>query len=566
MKKFVIAAILTVFMFTGIYTNTVYAEETKISGNTYEFGDADYKVQPENNEKSKTQAIGKLEVEGSFHVGSEIDNVCGIVVDDGNLNVSYVFDKSKLETAEDKWHIIDDKIKDIDDISLKENIKSGAFIVQTSTDGKRWVTDTEATDIFSQNTDFKNPAYTSKDVQLENGCYYRFIAVYKLGRKTGEKKLAFLKKDTIEENRIAEIYEFYAVSSATNGNTISAMDKPRKELGEKINTGKNNSYSGKKEIDKNDPHFGWNLGTFTINGFTRETSDGENPVFLKNVGDRVTLWFTLKQDINCLNNDKALSINENKKASDQKFEVPETNFKHGALIISYTDSEGNKHDPIIYTDFLAANAKTGADTRVQLFEEGDYDVTLDYEIKDDPRKIGSVSVVPTYSDYKIEFQFKIRNGNCMVYPFDNVTGSELSDNAITPNGFRLDMAKSRYLTIDVTKSNINVGNNGLITEDVRFNRPAKDNDEYTDEGIYVFTVKNLYTEGEPTKKIIYVGDNKYLKALSKNKLSIDLLNKELSNGSTVTDDGTIKKKAIKNTAKNEKNNSSVKNSKGGKKK
>ena len=61
--------------------------------------------------------------------------------------------------------------------------------------------------------------------------------------------------------------------------------------------------------------------------------------------------------------------------------MPKTNFKHGTLIIRFTDFQGNKSDPIIYTDFLAANARTGADTRVQFFEEGDYEVALDYEIK-----------------------------------------------------------------------------------------------------------------------------------------------------------------------------------------
>ena len=95
----------------------------------------------------------------------------------------------------------------------------------------------------------------------------------------------------------------------------------------------------------------------------------------------------------------------------------------------------------------------------------------------------------------------------MVYPFDVMTGAELSDGAVTPNGFKLDMAKSRYLTIDVQRSIISEGANGEV-EDVRFKRPAKDGEEYTEEGIYTFNVKNLYT-GENTTKTIYVGDYKY---------------------------------------------------------
>ncbi len=63
------------------------------------------------------------------------------------------------------------------------------------------------------------------------------------------------------------------------------------------------------------------LGVFTINGFTRETSvneEGKNKdVYLKNVGDKVTLWFTLNQDITSLNGNSKLQINEDKDGWDQ---------------------------------------------------------------------------------------------------------------------------------------------------------------------------------------------------------------------------------------------------------
>lgn len=126
----------------------------------------------------------------------------------------------------------------------------------------------------------------------------------------------------------------------------------------------------------------------------------------------------------------------------------------------------------------------------------------------------------------------------MVYPFDIKTGAELSDRAITSNGFKLDMAKSRYLTIDVTRTVLNVGADGQLTEDVRFMHPAKDNDTYTDEGIYTFTVKNLYS-GDENPKTIYVGTDKYLLALSKNSLTVDALNEKIEQGSEISDDGTI---------------------------
>ena len=45
-------------------------------------------------------------------------------------------------------------------------------------------------------------------------------------------------------------------------------------------------------LDKKDCHFAWKLGSFSISGFTRQTKDdSQNLVFLKNVGDEVTLYF-----------------------------------------------------------------------------------------------------------------------------------------------------------------------------------------------------------------------------------------------------------------------------------
>lgn len=278
--------------------------------------------------------------------------------------------------------------------------------------------------------------------------------------------------------------------------------------------------------------------SFLCQWITRETKDNVGtPVFLKNVGDQITLWFNLEQDIDKLNGDETLSINDDVNGYDQYFQTSKTDMGRGTLIIRYTDERGLKHEPEIYANYLKANASTSADTIVRLFEEGDYEVALDYEIKSTPRKVAGVEVVPEYTNYRIFFMFSVRNGNCMVYPFDVVTGDELANEAITPNGFKLDMARSRYLTIDVKRSVVTEGPNGY-TEDVRFNRPAKDGDSYTDPGIYVFSVKNLYT-GESTTKTIYVGSVGYMRALSVNRITVAELNALIDQGAIIADDGTI---------------------------
>ena len=313
-----------------------------------------------------------------------------------------------------------------------------------------------------------------------------------------------------------------------------------------VNTGKDNGYSKEKEITKKDPHYGWKLGEFYISGYTSETDENsDNPVFLKTVDDTVTLWFTLEQDIDNLNPDddgeSSLSISEDKNGYDQNFGIDKTNFGKGALIIKYTDSQHKDEDPVIYTDYLSA-LKEDADTKVKLFEEGDYEVALDYEIKNNPRKIGPVSVIPTYTNYRISFKFSVRNGNCMVYPSDVLTEEELTNTAITENGFKLDLAKSRYLDVTVKKEVLKEGANGL-TEDTRFNKPAKEGDEYTDEGVYTITVKNKYTDQETIKQI-YVGTNDILKAYVTTGKSISEIEQLVDEGATIEDDGTITKASV----------------------
>lgn len=309
-------------------------------------------------------------------------------------------------------------------------------------------------------------------------------------------------------------------------------------LGSKTRVEKVNGYVGEKEITSKDPHYGWDLGNFFVSGYTTDTKDSNgNPVFLKNVGDKVTLWFNLKYDIDCLNEDDALSIERDVDGFDQYFETKRTDFGKGALIIRYTDHENKKSEPQIYTNYLAAKAKTGADTEVQMFEEGDYEVALDYKVKYDKRKVLGKSVLPEYSQYRIFFKFSVRNGNCMVYPFDTVTGSELTNSSITPNGFYLDLAKSRYLKINIKKEVLKEGADGLV-EDTRFNRPAKDGEKYTDEGIYLITVKNLYTDQETTKKI-YVGTNNILIAHVVTGLSVEEIKEQINQGATILEDGTI---------------------------
>lgn len=349
----------------------------------------------------------------------------------------------------------------------------------------------------------------------------------------------------MSKGKVTKIISVVVITIALFLTTISVMAEEsenqsgnRYYLGESVKTGWDNGYKGEEKITQGDVHFNWKIGEFYVDGFTSTVKgDDDNPIFLKNVGDKVQLWFSLKQNIDKLNDDENLSISEDSNGFDEYFSVPKTNFGRGTLIIRKTDYTNAKNDPIIYKDYLAAKASPDADTEVELCEEGDYEVALDYEIKNDPRKIFDVSIIPTYSNYKIFFKFSVRNGNSMVYPFDIKTKGELSNTSVTENGFYLDFANSRYLDINIKKEVLNEGANGLV-EDARFNRPAKDGEEYTEEGIYRITSKNRYTNQE-TKKRIYVGTNDILKAVAATDKPYNVVKDYIEKGATVESNGAI---------------------------
>lgn len=285
-----------------------------------------------------------------------------------------------------------------------------------------------------------------------------------------------------------------------------------------VNAGMDKGYAQSQKIGGSDVHFGWRLGRFFMSGHTRAIDRGDDgPVFIKTLGDSITLWFELEQDIDKLNGNDDLSIASDKNGYDEYFGVRKTDFGRGTLIVRHTDYQNAQGEPTIYTDYLLAKGASGADTKIVLQEEGDYEVALDYEIED-----GNIRhIANKYNDYRVFFRFSIRNGNCMVYPFDVATGAELQNTAVTPNGFTLDLARSRYLDIDVKRSVLVQSATGVV-EDERFNRPAKDGDRYTQEGIYTISVSNRYT-GESTTKTLFVGSDELLEEYVANGFSMDRL-------------------------------------------
>lgn len=308
-----------------------------------------------------------------------------------------------------------------------------------------------------------------------------------------------------------------------------------------VNTGLDNGYSESNSIKEGDPHFGWKLGRFVVSGFTSRAGD-DVPVFLKNSGDQVELSFQLNQSIDSLNGDDKRIISGDGNGYDEYFGIPKTDFGHGALITKHTDYQNASTEPTVSTEYLSS-VKVGANTHIDMYEEGDYEVALDYEIESP----GLLPFRPVYNNYRIFFKFKVRNSNTMMFLFDTATNNELFNGSVTSSGFRIDMAGSHYLDVSVKREVLNNTGDGL-TEDVRFNKTATDGAVFEDEGIYTVTVKNPNTGEEATTKRIYVGTNDAMKASVANNMTLAEAQERIAEGATVEDDGSFRSASKKTDA------------------
>ncbi len=504
-----------------------------VTGRLFEFDkDSEYGFSSSTESKptDAQNTYGEFSVSGNVTEVFSKNGIPAYQVDSGSLTLTYSYGDKLLKAGEDEWHLVEDKSKKVDLLSLEGKILKGAIIIQTSKDQKNWVTVGIGTNVFETTPVNTDSMYTTQDIQLTNGCFYRVTVAYELARKTEESNFLFINTDKYEYKKCSEVYDFYACTSSTVQEGTNTNQKFN--LGSAVRCEHFKGYDGEKAIEKGDPHYGISLGQFFVSGYTDTAVDKENnQVFLKNVGDKVTLWFNLKENINAIGGNAKVTVTADDKGYDQYFQTTPTDFGRGTLIIRFTDYNNISSTPQIYTNYLEANTSVGADTKVSLFEEGDYEVALDYEVTED-------KLIDSEGHYRIFFKFSIRNGNCMIYPFDLKTGDELTNSAMTENGFRLDLAKSRYLKVVVKREVMAESADGLV-EDTCFNGPAKDGAEYKDEGIYTITVTNQYTNQLTVKKI-YVGTNSILRAYMTTGLSIKEINNLVDNGATINADGSIK--------------------------
>ena len=544
-------AILTgiVMILMGIFVNvpTAYAVERKevLAGKSYDLGEKDeYQI---DKAELTSEKVSRFYLIGDISEVSMKNGFSSYAVESGNLKlmVDTSFGKKLVEPErEEDWHIITDKSKIVDSVELEDKIETGAIILQTSKDGKAWINVAAETDIYNKldavnkrtiNGEQVSAFYETSNVQITAGCYYRIIVAYKLERVVEPSKVLFVEVKNTEQKERMEIYEFYAHDS--NVNPVEELNiADAYEFSDVCRVDSQDGFENPTVVKSDDPHNDWTLGKFYVSGYTDVIYDEEIPVFLKVPEDKAVLWFNLEHELDKCNGRTDVKVEYIATGSDVYFGTPTiSDFGRGTLIIRKTD-KNNRKERYIYTNYLEASATAGANTRVDLFEEGDYEVALDYQLHYDKPFVFGTTTTKTLT-YRVFFKFKVRNGDISAFIRDVDTNQFVTNANIAENGFYIDVANSQYLTLSIKREVLSESMDGLV-EDTKFSGVAKEGRHYTEEGIYTVTVKNMAT-GDSVEKKVYVGNTDILKAHMVTGVSIGEINERLAVGAYIDEKGYI---------------------------
>lgn len=548
MKK-VTKVLLITFLLMGIIClipiNTQAAGNKEVvPGKTYDLGEKDaYDL---NKIEAVSDSANRFYINGDIDAVSTKNGFTSYAVKNGNLKI-FVDDSfaKKLfmpDSAQD-WHIITDKSKQVDSAKLSSIIGSGAVIIQTSRDGKSWVTVDCETDIYNKTDSINkrsiagediNAFYETSNIQIANGCYYRLIVAYKLEREVDPSKFLFITTKNTEAKERIEVYQFYAFNPDIKQNEV--LDKNAYEYGDVLRVDDANGFANARLIEADDPHADWSIGKFYVSGFTSYKDENGTPVFLKVPGDKAALWFHLDQEIDKCDGDTGVRVEYTSSGSDTGFGTKTIkDVGRGMLLIKKT-AKNHTSERQIYTNYLEASATTGANTRIDLFEEGDYVVALDYQLHYDKPFVFGTTTTKTLA-YQIKFEFKVRNGDISAFIRDAKTNQFIKNGNVAENGFYIDVAESKYLDMHIERYVLTEGLDDLV-EDVKFSGEAQEKRHYTEEGIYTVRVTNEATKNS-IEKTIYVGNRDIMRAHMATGMSISEINERLAAGATIDENGEI---------------------------
>lgn len=418
--------------------------------------------------------------------------VYGVSGDTVSLSLTYA-------APDGQWQPVFDDTRAAGTFSFSESIGSGAAVLQTSKDGVNWVTEKTMTDIAGSGSDTIALADVGQE-KLQGGCYCRVYLFYLLEDGEEPHEEHWFAPETCQQKRITQLFEIKLETAADE----AAGDSGGMDLGSAVRTGE--GFDGSTQIGGVDPHYGWKIGTFTVSGYNAKTDgDGQVPVFLTDGDEEAVLSFTLQQDIDQIGGNPDLSVADDEMDYDTQSGIARQYFGRGMLIVQYTDSSGAAGQPSVTADYLSSLEPNTA-SNILTCKEGDYTVTLDYQIEDRSDFWDFFDLGTSDANYQICFSFSVRSDQCDIGLQAADSDTVLDSGAIAAGGFQAQFTGSKYQSVQYRRQNLISSEAGYRLEDAA-SGSVHDGQTFTDEGIYTLTAQNPYT-GESVEKTVYVGTDR----------------------------------------------------------
>ena len=132
-----------------------------------------------------------------------------------------------------------------------------------------------------------------------------------------------------------------------------------------------NNYDNAEQVKVGDRQQGWTLGDFIVSDYSSHLSDSSgNDIFLKKIGDKITLSFDLQQNIKKLNNNDNFQIASIKNANLVNPTLKGKINGLGTLVVQMKEPSGKLEKAKVYKNYLSGVNKN-ANTEVITLEEGD---------------------------------------------------------------------------------------------------------------------------------------------------------------------------------------------------
>ena len=152
---------------TVCFSASAKEEPMVVVGKVYEFSEKssyEYSAVANSVETNSSNTFGTFRILSDAKNTGTKNDFLAYSIHSPDIQFFYSYNRSKLAADETKWHIIEDKTKKVDGLTLEDNVLSGTVIVQSSKNGTDWIPDTILTNVFKETSDFSDAFYSTKDM------------------------------------------------------------------------------------------------------------------------------------------------------------------------------------------------------------------------------------------------------------------------------------------------------------------------------------------------------------------------------------------------------------------